>query len=148
MPRRARLRRLRGPAGKLGGDARAPPGAVGDQRADAAGRALRGADGGAEVHQRLRVLAGPRGRGQRRGELDEARLGGGQRVSIAKSRAITRSTLPSTTTARPAEGDRRHRRGGMAPTPGSAGAPPRVGEAAAESRATTRAQARRLRARA
>ena len=60
----------------------------------------RGADGGAEVHQRLREVAGPRGRGQRRGERDEARLGGGKRRLDAKSRAITRSTLPSTTTAR------------------------------------------------
>ena len=75
-------------------------GAGGHPGADAAGRRARGADGGAEVHHRLGVVAGPRRPGVSRAASARRRgLAAGSGSSTAKSRAITRSTLPSTTTA-------------------------------------------------
>ncbi len=133
MPRRTGFA---GFAARRGSSAAMPArraGAVGDQRADAAGRALRGADGGAEVHQRLRVLAGPRGRGQRRGELDEARLGGGKRGLDREEPRHHPLDVAVDHDGAPAEGDRRHRGGGIGTDAGQRPEPfLGVGEAAAE----------------
>ena len=62
VPWRTGFAALRRAAGEVGGDARAAGGAGGHPGADAAGRRARGADGGAEVHDRLGVVAGARRR--------------------------------------------------------------------------------------
>ncbi len=81
-----------------------------------AGRLLRRADGGAEVHQRLREIAGAALRHQRSARSRRIfRLRRRQfRLRRHKSRAITRSILPSTGTAARVERDRRDRRRGVA----------------------------------
>ena len=90
------LRLLR--KGLLQPSARAPAGL--HPRAERAGRALRRADGGAEVHQGLREIAGPVRRDQRlRRGADQAAWPSGSGSSTVKSRDITRSTLPSTAAA-------------------------------------------------
>ena len=76
---------------------RAKRGAVFIPRTQRAGRLLRRADGGAEIHHRLGEIAGALRRGEfarKPAKFPALRAGSG--VSTAKSRAITRSILPST----------------------------------------------------
>ena len=93
----ARLRASAPWRGKVSGVAARMRRAVLVPGAERAGRLLRRADGGAEIHHRLGEIAGARSRRQRRARARGSRgLAPGSGVSTAKSRAITRSTLPST----------------------------------------------------
>ncbi len=103
--RRPRRRAAAAPAwapctGNAFGIAEAQRRAVVVERADHAGRPARRADRGAEIHHRLGEIARPaRAAPSCSTAAWISGLAAGSGVSIASSRAITRSTLPSTTAA-------------------------------------------------
>ncbi len=72
---------LRCPRGQVLGQTGRHRSATGAPRAQHAARPAGRADRGAEIHQRLREVAGPPGRNQRGGERSELRLCRGQRVA-------------------------------------------------------------------
>jgi hypothetical protein len=73
--------RLGGLARQVGLHAFGAGGAGALQRADAAGGLARGADRGAQIHHRLRMIAGPVGGRQAGGQARQFRLGAGQGAS-------------------------------------------------------------------
>ena len=101
MPWRCGRSRFALGAGKASGVAAGEGAAVGGERAGGAVGLLRAADGRAEVHHRLGKVAGPLAGVMRVGELADFAARLGERARRCRgSRATTRSTLVSITTAR------------------------------------------------
>ena len=87
-------------------------------RAQHAARPARRADRGAEIHHRLREVAGPLLRDQRRGERLETRLGERQRLAYGVKAGDDALDIAVDRCLAPVEGDRRDRRRGVAADPG------------------------------
>ena len=118
-----------------------------DERTQHAGRSFRRADGRAEIHHRLRVVAGAMRRAQRRGPLANQGLAPGNGARWRR-RARSHARHCRRRTARLHESDRRHRRRRVGAEAGQR-AQRRLRPGTPAARSTTAcAQACRLRARA
>ncbi len=116
-PRRKRLRRLGAPRRQRLGDAlRAAAAGIAPGTEDAFG-VLRRAQRSAEIHHRLRVVAGARCRRQRRGQAAQRRLGVRQRLGMREEPRHDALDIAVDRRCRAVEGDCRHRRRGIVADP-------------------------------